>query len=120
MAQAYAGAIELKLDGRIYHANGNFTYRPLVKKREMVEDVNGIAGYKEMAQTAMIEGEIKVTQDVDLKALYDRTVSTVTLTLVGGKVWVMNNAVFTEEGMSETEEGKTKIKFESIYEMRQI
>ena len=120
MALAYAGSIEIKLDGKTFNANGSFSFRPLTQKKEMIEDVNGVVGYKVMAQSSMIEGEVKVTPEVDVKEIYGKTASTVIMNLISGKIWVMNDAVFTEEGMTETEEGKTKVKFESPYDMREI
>jgi len=108
------GIIELKIDGKIQSAKGNFTYnlgRPL---RESVIGADTVHGYKETPQAAFIEGEITDREDLSLEELVTTTDATVYLRLANTKVIVLRNAWFAGEGTGNTEEGNIAVRFEGM------
>lgn len=112
MSQRRAGLLELKINGEIYDAKGNFSYnlgRPI---RETIVGADGIHGYKETAQAAFIEGEITDRGSLDLAALVTLEDATVTLTLAGGKLISLRDAWFAGEGTGNTEEANIAVRFE--------
>lgn len=108
------GIIELKIDGQLHSAKGNFTYnlgRPL---RESVIGADTVHGFKETPQAAFIEGEITDRAELSLEALVNTTNATVYLRLANGKVIVLRNAWFAGEGTGNTEEGNIAVRFEGM------
>jgi len=114
MANRVGGIIELKINGAIMSAKGNFTYnigRPL---RESVIGADRVHGFKETPQAAFIEGEITDRDTLDLEALVNTTDATVYLRLANGKVIVLRQAWFAAEGTGNTEEGNIGVRFEGM------
>ena len=107
------GIIEIKLDGRILDAKGDFTYNLGLPKREAVMGSDGVHGYKETPQVAFIEGIITDRDDLDLKDLLASKEVTVTLTLANGKTIVLRDAWYANEGTGNTAEGEIPFRFES-------
>lgn len=114
MTKRVGGIIEVKIDGAIMSAKGNWTYnigRPL---REAVVGADGVHGYKETPQVAFIEGEITDRDTLSLESLVTLTDATVYLRLANGKLIVLRNAWFAGEGTGNTEEGNIAARFEGM------
>lgn len=106
------GIIELKIDGTIHSAKGNFTYNIGRPVREAVVGADSVHGYKETPQVAFIEGEITDRAEMSLEALVTTTDATVYLRLANGKIIVLRQAWFAGEGTGNTEEGNIAVRFE--------
>jgi hypothetical protein len=109
--QVRGGTISFVVDGTRYDAKGNFTFNLGYPKRESIVGADGVHGYKEVPQEAMIEGEITDSTAVVLSALVQLADSTVTLTLATGKVIQIAAAWYAGEGTGNTEEGNFPVKF---------
>jgi hypothetical protein len=108
------GIIELKINGAIYSAKGNFTYNLGRPMREAVVGSDAVHGYKETPQVAFIEGEITDHVDMDLDALVRMDDATVMLRLANSKLVVLRNAWFAGEGTGNTEEGNIALRLEGM------
>lgn len=106
------GLIEVKVDGQIYNAKGNFTYNLGRPRREAVVGSDTVHGYKETPQVAFIEGEITDRADFSLDALTRIENATVYLRLANGKLIVLREAWYAGEGTGNTEEGNIAFRFE--------
>ena len=107
-----AGTIFLQINGEIFDAKGAFTYNLGRPRRETIVGADRVHGYKEMPQTAFIEGEITDRGTLDLDSLLGLDNATVTLELANGKVIVLRNAWFAAEGTVNTEEAAIGVRFE--------
>lgn len=114
------GLINIKANGDLLKAKGNFSYNLGRPKREAILGVDGVHGYKEIVQVPFIEGEITIDGGIETKSILDITEATVTLELRNGKVITLNNAWSNTEGTVEVEEGKMSIRFESDSEGEEI
>ncbi len=108
------GIIELKINGQVYSAKGNFTYNLGRPVREAVIGADTVHGYKETPQAAFIEGEITDSAEISLESLVGTTDATVYLRLANGKVVVLSSAWFAGEGTGNTEEGNIAVRFEGM------
>lgn len=106
-----AGIIEVKINGEIQQAKGNWTYNLGKVKKEMVIGADRPHGFKGTPQAARIEGEITDRADLDVEALVTLSDATVTLTLANGKVIVLKNASYTADGDIQTEEANIQAVF---------
>lgn len=114
------GIIEIKLDGRILDAKGDFTYNLGLPRRESVIGMDGVHGYKETPQPAFIEGIITDRDDLDLRGFIDAKDATITLTLANGKIIVLRDAWYANEGTGNTGEGEIPFRFESRNQAEEI
>jgi len=114
MANRVGGIIELKVDGAILSAKGNFTYNLGRPMREAVVGADAVHGYKETPQVPFIEGEITDNANLNLEALVNTTDATVYLRLANGKIIVLRQAWFAGEGTGNTEEGNIAVRFEGM------
>lgn len=103
------GIIELKLNGEIYLAKGNFTYNLGKPKYEPVIGADRVHGYKGTPQAARIEGEITDTSELDVEKIVTVNNATATLSLENGKIIVLKNARYTGDGDIQTEEGNIQL-----------
>jgi hypothetical protein len=108
------GLIELKVDGSILSAKGNFTYNLGRPKREAVVGSDAVHGFKEMPQPCFIEGEITDNARLNLDSLTQLNTATAYLKLANGKVVVLREAWFAGEGTGNTEEGNIAFRLEGI------
>lgn len=108
------GIIELKIDGSIQSAKGNFTYNIGRGKKEAVIGADAVHGYKETPQVAFIEGEITDKDTLNLEALVTTTDATVYLRLANGKIIVLRSAWYAAEGTGNTDEGNIGVRFEGM------
>lgn len=106
------GIIELKIDGAIYNAKGNFTYNIGRPKRDAVVGSDAVHGYKETPQVAFIEGEITDGPDIALDKLVTVEDATVYLRLANSKLIVLREAWYASEGTGNTDEGNIGVRFE--------
>lgn len=106
------GIIELKIDGQIHSAKGNFTYNIGRPKRDAVIGADAVHGFKETPQVAFIEGEITDRQDLSLESLVKTENATVYLRLANSKLIVLREAWFAGEGTGNTDEGNIGVRFE--------
>ena len=107
-----AGIIELKINGEIQQAKGNFTYNLGKPKVEPIVGADTVHGFKGLPQAAKIEGEITDRGDLDVEALTTLRNATVTLNLSNGKVIVLKGAAYTADGDMQTEEANIQAMFQ--------
>lgn len=108
------GIIEVKVDGTVYNAKGNWTYNLGNPLRAPVIGADTVHGYKETPQVPFIEGEITDRPDISLDALTKITGATVYLRLANGKLIVLRDAWYASEGTGNTDEGNIGVRFEGI------
>lgn len=111
-AERIGGIISFRINGEVHNAKGSFEYNLGRPKREMVQGADGPHGYKEMPQTAFIQGAITDRAGLDLAQLLQTVNGTVTLELGSGKVIILRGAFFAGEGNVTTEEGEIAVRFE--------
>lgn len=107
-----AGMFELKVNGEIQNAKGNFTYNLGRVKREMLVGPDRVHGPKGLPQVPYIEGEITDRQDLNVEALLDIVDATITLSLANDKVIVLKKACYAADGDIGTEEANIQVRFE--------
>lgn len=113
MPQRISGIVQLQVNGTIQDAKGSFDYNLGLPKREAVYNGAGqTIGFKEMPQTAFIEGEIIDRGSLDLKTLVIGDDLTVNLKLANGKSVVLHDAWFAGEGTASTEDANIKVRWE--------
>lgn len=105
------GTVFVKANGVQYAARGAFSYNIGVPERTTVYDGNVPVGYTESPREPMIEGEISVTTEVDLRVFIEDDNMTLTLELENGQVVVLRNAWHAGEGTVNVNEGMMPIKF---------
>jgi Phage tail tube protein len=108
------GIITVQINGEIQKAKGNFTYNLGRPKREAVIGADAVHGFKEVPQTAFIEGEITDREDLDLDKLVKLENATVTAQLANGKTFVLRDAWFAGDGTGNTDEGNITVRFEGM------
>lgn len=114
MANRVGGIIELKIDGSIMSAKGNFTYNIGRGKKEAVIGADAVHGYKETPQVAFIEGEVTDRGSLSLESLVSITDATVYLRLANGKIIVLREAWYAADGTGNTDEGNIGVRFEGM------
>ena len=112
MGQRKGGIIKFKVGGVLYDAKGAFTYNIGRPKREAVVGADTVHGYTEAPQVAFIEGAITDRADMDLSALLMKVDETISLELANGKVIVLREAWYANEGTGNTEQGEIPVRFE--------
>ncbi|MHC1701802.1 MAG: phage tail tube protein [Humidesulfovibrio sp.] len=107
------GKIYLKKDGVLFEAVGEFSYNLGIPKRNSLGGADlETQGYSEEYQENFIEGAIRDSADLDLKAFLSFDNATVTLELSTGKTIVQSNAWYAGDGGVKTKEGE--IAFRSV------
>lgn len=114
MSNLIAGILELKINGEIQNAKGNFTYNLGKLKREAIVGADRVHGFKGMPQVPFIEGEITDRADLNVESFLDTEGATITLSLANGKVIVLKEASFTADGDIGTEEANIQVRFEGM------
>jgi len=110
--QRRAGLIQVQINGEIADAKGSFSYNLGRPKRDALIGSDGVHGFKETPQVAMIEGVITDRGSLDVAALVSGTNQTVTLTLGNGKVIVLRDGWFAGEGTASSEEAEVPVRWE--------
>jgi hypothetical protein len=118
MSQRRGGIIELKINGEIFDAKGNFSFGLGKNERSSIIGADGVHGFAEKIMAGYIEGEITDKSTLSLDSLSQVTEAVITLTLANGKIIVLRDAFSVNpDGMSgSTEEGAIKVRFEGIAE----
>ena len=106
-----AGLLSFTRNGKRLLAKGNFTYNLGLEKREEIVGSDGLHGFKVGPGTAMIEGEVTNTSELDTEELFLAEDETIQLNLRDGKIFVLRNASYAGEGSIETEEGNIGVRF---------
>ena len=114
MPNKRGGIINVKVNGQIYDAKGNYTYNFGRPKREGIPGADRVHGYKEMIQVPFIEGEITDRGDLNIDTLLNAVDATVTAELANGKTGVWKEAWYAADGDAQTEEGNIQFRFEAI------
>jgi hypothetical protein len=109
-----AGLLELKVNGEIQNAKGNFTYNLGKMKKEAIVGADRVHGYKGTPQVPFIEGEITDRSDLNVEALVSIDNATITLSLANGKVIVLKDAWYAADGDVGTEEANIQLRFEGM------
>jgi hypothetical protein len=110
--QRRGGIIQLRVNGEIQDAKGNFSYNLGLPLREAIIGADGVHGYKETPQVAFIEGEITDRGTLNLAGLVSISDATVTMKLANGKEIALRDAWYAGEGTGNTEEGNVPVRFE--------
>jgi len=108
------GIIFIKIDGAQYRAKGSWTYNLGQPKRESVVGADGVHGYKEMPQVAVLEGTITDSLELSAQDLMNVKDATITVDLANGKTIVLKDAWFAGDGNITTEEGEIEARFEGM------
>ena len=105
MQQIRVGTIVLLIDGVQYSLAGDFTLNPGVDKKDEVIGPDGSVGEKVTPQAAVLEGMVRDTDGLDVKALLGLRNVSVTAQLANGKGWVLPNAFNSSDGNMNIAEG---------------
>jgi hypothetical protein len=108
------GIIEVKANGVLYAAKGEFTYNLGVNKREAVLGADKVHGYKETVQAPKLEGALTDAGDLDVKTILGLKDATVTLGLANGKIIVFKDAWYSGDGDITTEEGEIQFQIQAL------
>lgn len=108
------GLIELKVNGVIYSAKGNFSYNLGHIKRTAVVGADRPHGFSGLPQVPFIEGEITDNIGLDLEAVLDFDEETCTLLLATGKTIALKEGWYAGDGTGQTEEGNIGFRMEGM------
>jgi hypothetical protein len=114
MVNAVGGIATLRVNGTQLSAKGDFTYMLGEPRRETVLGSDRPHGFREVPQTAYIEGTITDKGDIDLRALFRLKDATITLDLANGKTFVLSEAWYAGDGTVSTGEGEVPVRFEGL------
>lgn len=109
------GILTLQIDGRVYEAKGSFTVNFGANKREAIIGADGVHGYKEMPQVAVIEGAITDSGGLSVKDLASLRQVTGSLLLANGKLAILKDAWSAGDNNLTTEEGEIAFRLESRF-----
>lgn len=108
------GILSIAVNGTRLNAVGSFDWNDGSPVRTGMVGHDGVHGYQELPQIPFIEGEIRVTPDLDVKAVKATRDATVTLELPSGQVVVLRSGWYAGEGTASTEEGNLAARFEGL------
>lgn len=110
-----AGFIQIKINGVLMDAKGDFTYGYGVAKKTMMTLADGrVAGHKEEAMVPYISGKILDSKGLDVRALLEAEGATVTARKANGKTFVLQDAVYAGESTEETAEAEIDFRMEGV------
>ncbi len=112
--QRRAGFVELKVDGEMQDAKGDFEYNLGAEKREPVVGTDAVHGYKATPQVPFIKGAITDKGTLDLRALVTGTGLTVNLTVGNGKMFVLRDAWYAGDGNVNTDEAEIEVEWHGL------
>lgn len=108
------GLLSIALNGTRLDAVGAFNWNEGTPIKTGLAGHDGVHGYQELPTVPFIEGEIRVTPGLDVRAVKQTRAATVTLTLPSGQVVVLRDAWFAGEGTASTENGNLAARFEGL------
>lgn len=111
---AIAGTAFIKVDGVQYDLRGNFKVMPATTENTGVAGADGVHGYTQKYVVPSIEADLTDTGGLSITTIYGLTNSTVTLELVNGKVYVLNQAWYSGPTNLNAVEGTLPVKFEGF------
>ena len=111
MAERIGGIIRLQIDGEVYRIAGVWTRNLGVPMREELIGSEEVHGFKETARAPFLEGAMRDSGDLDLRALQSITGATVTMEMPNGKLFVLYDAFYSGEGNISSEEGEITARF---------
>jgi len=114
MGKRVGGKIEIKTNGDLLQAKGEFTYNLGVRKKTGVAGTSDVAGYSDETKIPFIEGAITDSATLDVKALREIDDASVTLVLANGKVIALRDAWEASDGDGTTGEGELQLRFEGL------
>jgi hypothetical protein len=114
MSQRIAGLLQVKVDGQIYDAKGDWDYDLGDPKAEAVIGSNGVQGYKETPQVPYLEGKFTDRGTLSVKALAAIRDATVIAELANGKTIVLRNAWYATNAKVNTAEAEIDVRFEGM------
>lgn len=91
---------------------GKWKISPTKTKKEGIAGQDGVHGFKEMPVVPSMEGDISVSNAVDLKRLDEAVDITATAELANGHVYVGVGGWRADVSQIETEEGSVGVKLE--------
>lgn len=108
-----AGFIQVKLNGVLMDAKGEFTVGYGRPKRTAIIGAGGeTQGFKEEGQVAFIEGKITDKGTLDVIALMDTEGATVTYRKANGKTVVLQDAFYAADGNETSGEAEIDFRME--------
>lgn len=115
MAGRIGGTLFINRNGTRLSVRGSWDINPGRPKRDGVAGADlATHGFVEKGQVPFIEGEISLTPDTDMEALWDMQDGVVTADLANGWTAVLRGAWHAGDGTLETEDGKSKVRFEGL------
>ncbi len=110
-----AGFVQIKVDGVLMDATGDFTLNYGVPKKTMMTGTDGrVLGHKEEAMVPSISGKIQDSSNLDIKKLLAAEGATVTARKANGKTFVLQDAVYAGESTEETANADIDFKMEGV------
>jgi hypothetical protein len=107
------GIIQVKANGQIYSAKGDFTWNPGIAKTEAVIGTDGVHGWNATPRAALTEG--RSTDRGGVRSVPQAsTRATVYLDLANGRAFVLRDACFASDGTGHTDEGNMDVRFEGL------
>jgi hypothetical protein len=108
------GLLSLAVNGTRLDAVGSFDWNDGTPQKTGMVGHDRVHGYQELPVIPFIEGEIRVTPELDVKAIKAARDVTVTLEIPSGQVVVLRSAWYAGEGTASTEEGNMGARFEGL------
>ena len=106
-----SGTFYLKINNKLLHASGEFSFSQGIPKREAVLSSNSHVGYREEQTTAFVEGDL-IDKDINHTELFNTVDATITLELANGKTFVLSNAYCCGDTKASTDGKIAGIRFE--------
>jgi monomeric isocitrate dehydrogenase len=107
-----AGMSFIKIDGKSYQSNGEFTIKSANVKREPMPMADGSIHYSETVVPAMISGNLTTVPGVNPVTLQNAKNITVQVQAKNGKVYILKNAFFSGDGEINPKEGTFAVEFQ--------
>ena len=111
---AIAGTAYVKVDGEQYTLGGSFSVSPATVIREGVTGLSGPAGWTETPRVPFVEGDGLTTEGFSAKKLEGIRNATVTVELVSGRTYVLNEAWQAGDITIDTAAGTVSLRFEGM------
>jgi len=110
---AIAGTAYLKADGAQYDLRGNMTVSVGGFQRETVTGQDGVHGFSQMPKAPFIEADLSDSGGLSLEQIGAITDATITVELINGKVYALQEAWCMGTPELNTAEGSMTVRFEA-------
>lgn len=114
------GVINIKYNGNLFKVKGDVSYSLGLPKREAIEGATGVQGYTLKHQIPFIEFEITLDGSTTSDEMLKIDSADIVLELANKKVISFAECWCNSDGVVEVEEGKMKVKFESLNQGKEI